>query len=388
MGAVNAVATIPVAGPWITEHEIAAVTDACANGWFENANAFHDRFETAFAARVGRAHAQALPSCTSAIHLALAAVGVGPGDEVIVPESTWIATVAPVVQLGAKTVFVDVDAASWCIDVDGVERAMTARTKAVIAVDLYGSVGELHALEALCGSREVVLIEDAAEAIGSSWRGRAAGAFGDVSVFSFHGSKTLTTGEGGMAVTDNENLAARMRFLADHGRVPGDTTFRNAEVAYKYKMSALQAALGLAQLDRLDELVGRKREIFGWYHDRLAAVPGITLNAQRAGLVNSYWMTTVVVEASLGVARRTIDKQAVAGALRAAGIATRPFFDPLSSLPAFAGHPNALHAARLRPTSYRVAVSGINLPSALTLTRADIDRVCDTLVVALTGESA
>jgi perosamine synthetase len=183
-----------------------------------------------------------------------------------------------------------------------------------------------------------------------------------------------------MAVTDNEHLAARMRFLADHGRQPGDTTFRNTEVAYKYKMSALQAALGLAQLERLDELVERKRQIFGWYHDRLATIPGVTLNAQRAGLVNSYWMSTIVLDPRLG-----IDKRGLAAAMSGARIATRPFFDPLSSLPAFHGHPGGRGGPRLRPTAHRLAATGINLPSALTLTRADIDRVCDTLTHALAG---
>jgi perosamine synthetase len=377
---VNDAAVIPVAGPWITDAEIAAVTDACTNAWFDRAGEYHDRFETAFATYAGRRYAQALPSCTSAIHLTLAALDIGPGDEVVVPESTWIATVAPVVQIGATPVFVDVDRNSWCIDVERATAAITTRTRAIIAVDLYGAIGELQALEQECSRRGIALIEDAAEAIGSRWHGRPAGAFGDVSVFSFHGSKTLTTGEGGMAVTDNEALAARMRFLADHGRTPGDATFRNAEVAYKYKMSALQAALGLAQLERLPELVQRKRQIFSWYAEQLAAVPGVELNAERTGLVNSYWMSTVVLDPSFD-----IDKSRLGSAMLAAGINTRPFFEPLSALPAFVHHPAARSGSSSAPHAYRLARTGVNLPSALTLTDVDVKRVCDTLIDVLAG---
>jgi perosamine synthetase len=373
------ISRIPVAGPSITEVEVRAVLDAVTNGWYEGAGTHQGSFETAFADVVGRTHAIALPSCTSAIHLALLAHGVTTGDEVIVPESTWIASMAPITYVGATPVFVDVDEHTWCIDIDRVQAAITSRTKAIIAVDLYGSMPDLHALTALCDRHGVALIEDSAEALGSTWRSRPAGSFGDLSVFSFHGSKTLTTGEGGMLVTDDDAIAARVRFLADHGRHPGDRSFRTEEVAHKYKISALQCALGTAQLSRLAELVARKREIFGWYRDRLALIDGLSLNPDVPGLHNSYWMSTVILDEALGV-----DKVALASSLDRLGIATRPFFEPLSSLPAIskigAARPESEH-----PVSTRLARTGLNLPSALVLDESDVERVCDAVVSTVHG---
>jgi perosamine synthetase len=373
---------LPVAGPSITEREIALVTEAARTAWYGNANVFHDRFERDFAAWVGRAHALALPSCTSAIHLALAALDVRPGDEVIVPESTWIATAAPIDYVGATPVFVDVDEATWCLCPEATARAITPRTRAILAVDLYGGTPDLPALEALADAHDVALIEDAAEAIGATRDGRRAGAFGRAGVFSFHGSKTLTTGEGGMLVTDDADLDARCRFLRDHGRVPGDTRFCNAEVAYKYRMSALQAALGCAQLERVDELVAGKRAIFEAYRDRLADVPGVTLNPEPPNTTNAFWMTTVVCDESIGMA--TDELQA---ALLEHGVDTRPFFRPLSSLPAYAGRDGIEDAARRNAVACRLARCGVNLPSALCLDEQDVDRACGALTSIVRGRS-
>jgi len=254
---------IAIAGPWITEKEISYVADAAANDWYENAGNYVRRFEDAFAGYVGRKFALSLPSCTSGLHLSLLALGVGKGDEVIVPDVTWIASSAPISYVGARPVFVDIDPATWCISTDAVTAAISDRTRAVIAVDLYGSMPDMAALLSVTEAHGVPLIEDAAEAIGSRYAGSLAGSFGETSVFSFHGSKTLTTGEGGMVVTDREDLYERMSMLRDHGRMPGDTSFFNAEVAYKYKMSSLQAALGLAQVERVEELIARKRNSGG-----------------------------------------------------------------------------------------------------------------------------
>jgi perosamine synthetase len=277
------------------------VADAARTAWYGHAYDVITDFETRFARYVDRQFAIALPSCTAGIHLSLAAIGVGPGDEVIVPESTWIATSAPASHLGATPCFVDVDPVTWCLDIDACASAMTERTKAVVVVDLYGGMPDMDALEALCAERGVTLIEDAAEAIGSSWRGRRAGGFGRTSVFSFHGTKTVTTHEGGIVVTDDEPLVNRMRMLRDQGRALGAADdLWNLELGYKYRMSAMQAAMGVVQLDRVDELVGRKRDIFGWYADRLGDVDGLVLNAEPEGVHNSYWMTTVVPDESFG----------------------------------------------------------------------------------------
>ncbi len=362
---------IPVAGPWITEREIAYVAEAAETAWYGNANAFNDRFETAFAAAVGRRHAISLPSCTSGLHLALLAAGVGPGDEVIVPDCTWIATAAPIQYAGATPVFADIDPVTWCLSTASLERAITPRTRAVIAVDLYGSMPHMDELLAVCDGHGIPLIEDAAEAIGSVWHGRPAGGFGIASVFSFHGSKTVTTGEGGMVVTDDDALHRRMLVLRDHGRAPGDVAFVNQEVAHKYRMSALQAAMGLAQVERLEELVERKRRIFRWYADRLRAVDGLTLNAEPPQTRNSYWMVTMLLDPRHGLGKGTMPER-----LGSRGIATRPFFHPLSSLPAYQGTPAAQRGREGNPVSYRLSPSGINLPSALCLEEQDVDRVC------------
>ena len=184
--------------------------------------------------------------------------------------------------VGATPVFVDVEPDTWCMAVDAAEAAITERTKAIIAVDLYGGFPDLVALEKLCDHHGLALIEDSAEAAGGVHAGRPAGSFGHTSTFSFHGSKTLTTGEGGMVLSDDEALHQRMLFLRDHGRLPGDVSFRSVEVAWKYKMSELQAALGRVQLARIDELIDKKRQIFGWYADRLAG-DAIALNVRTRG---------------------------------------------------------------------------------------------------------
>ena len=377
-GNVGETRRLPVAGPSITDHEVDLVAAAVRSAWYEDANEVTDRFERSFAERVGRRHAVSLPSCTAGLHLSLAALGVGPGAEVIVPDATWIATSAPISYVGATPVFADVDPTTWCIDVTSVESLITRRTRAIIAVDLYGGMADLTALEALCQERGLALVEDAAEAIGSASAGRPAGSFGHTSTFSFHGSKTLTTGEGGMLVTDDADVLARVQVLRDHGRSPGDVAFYNQEVAFKYKMSALQAALGQAQLDRLDELVDGKRAIFGWYRDRLGHLDQLQLNAEPPGTHNSYWMTTVVLDPALGVT-----KEELAARLDAQGIATRPFFHQLSSLPAYADAPDASRARDANATSRRLGRYGLNLPSALRLTEDDVDRACTALLAAL-----
>lgn len=369
---------IPVAGPWITDLEIGYAADAARNAWYSGANAWHERFEGATAALCGRRHAMALPSCTSALHLALAALGVGPGDEVVVPDATWIATAAPIDYVGATAVFADIDPSHWCLDVPTLEPCLTPRTKAVIVVDLYGNVPDMDGIAAACARRGIPLIEDAAEAIGSTWRGRPAGSFGIASTLSFHGSKTITTGEGGMLLTDDAELLARCQFLRDHGRIPGDRMFFNAEVAFKYKMSALQAALGTAQVERAAEIVARKRAIFSWYRDRLATVPGLSMNPEPDGGTNQYWMVTAVWDG-----RYAVEKREVMEALGARGIDSRPFFHPLSSLPAYQGREEAVRARERNRVAYALTPRGINLPSALSLTEEQVDRVCRAFVEAL-----
>ena len=374
---------IPVSGPSITAKEIAYVTDAVTNAWYGNANVWHERFEKTFAEYIGVKHAIALPHCTAAIHLSLLALKVGPGDEVIVPDCTWIASAAPITYVGATTVFADVDPQTWCLDAKAFEACITPRTKAVIPVNLYGNMPDWDALRDVARRHGIVIIEDAAESIGSEFKGGRAGSFGATGVFSFHGSKTLTTGEGGMLVTDDDDLRTRVLFLRDHGRPPGDRLFHNTEVAYKYKMSSMQAALGSAQLERVEELVSRKREIFAWYAEELAGLPGVTLNYQAPGTKNTYWMVTAVLAESLG-----LRKERLMELLAVEGIDCRPFFHPLSSLPAYAGLPQAELARSRNRASYAISPYGINLPSALNLTREQIRRVAVALRDVLAAVSS
>jgi perosamine synthetase len=363
---------IPIAGPWITEKEIRYVTAAVRDGWYGNSAKYQAAFEQAFAAHAGRRFAVSLPSCTSGLHLSLAALGIGPGDEVIVPDLTWIATSAPVSYVGAVPVFADVDRDSWCITAASIEAVRTPRTKAVITVDLYGNMPDYAPIETLCREHNIALIEDAAEAAGATYRGRPAGAFGAFSAFSFHGSKTLTTGEGGILLLDDEAAYRCCLTLRDHGRAPGDVMFWNAQVAFKYRMSSMQAALGSAQLERLPELIERKREIFGWYREALGDREGIVLNSEAAEVRNVYWMVTAILDAGLGWG-----KEALMGALRQDGIDTRPIFYPLSMQPAYADFPTAAPARARNKVAYALSPYGINLPSALSLTRDQVDTVAN-----------
>jgi perosamine synthetase len=366
--------TIPIAGPSITQKEVDYVTDAVRNSWYSGANMYHERFEKAFAEHLDVRYAVSLPSCTSAIHLSLLALEVGPGDEVIVPDATWIASAAPINYVGATPVFADIDDKTWCLSPDSLKECLTARTKAVIPVDLYGGMPDFERIRAISDRYHIAIVEDAAEAIGAEYKGRKAGSLGETGVFSFHGSKTLTTGEGGMLVTDRETIHRRVLFLRDHGRMPGDKIFLNSEVGYKYKMSGMQAALGLAQLERIDELIVKKKTIFEWYQRELNHVSGLTLNPQLPSTKSAYWMVTAVLAPERGV-----QKESLIAALRGKQIDCRPFFHPLSSIPAYQHLEQARLARERNTTSYAICPFGVNLPSALSLTEEQVVYVCNTL---------
>jgi len=365
---------IPIAGPWITQKEINYVADAVSNAWYSNANIYNERFESAFADYLSVDRAISLPSCTSAIHLSLLALGVGSGDEVIVPDVTWIASAAPITYIGATPVFADIDKETWCLSAESFEKHITPKTKAVILVDLYGNMPDINAIVKVAKQYDIKIIEDAAEAIGSEYNGCRAGSFGDTGVFSFHGTKTLTTGEGGLLATNSEDIYRRVLFWRDHGQKPGDKMFYNLEVAYKYKMSSLQAALGLAQLERIEELVTCKRKIFSWYKERLGSIKGLTLNYETAGTKNSYWMTTVVLDKQFG-----IEKEHLIEMMSKNNIDCRPFFYPLSSLPAYKNTAGSQQAQNRNRVSYEISPYGVNLPSALNLTEEKVNYVCNVL---------
>lgn len=362
---------ILTAGPTISQREIDYVLDAVQNGWNDNWSGYLTRFERSFADYVGTRFALATSSCTGALHLSLMALGVGPGDEVLVPEVTWVATASAVRYTGATPVFVDVDPGTWCMDPTSAQQAITARTKAIMPVHLYGHPTDMKAIGQLAAEHGLTVLEDAAPALGAEIEGRKAGSFGNVAAFSFQGAKIMTCGEGGMLVTSDPNLYERARFLNDHGRDP-HRPFVISEVGYKYKMSNLQAALGLAQLERIEEMIAKRRVIFQWYRQRLGGVPGLSLNVERFWARNIYWMTSIVLGDELPIARDDV----IAG-LKERDIDSRPFFPPVSSFPMFESR------AKQNPHAYNVSRRGINLPSGHNLTEADVDRVATSLLEVL-----
>ena len=349
--------------PSITELEIRYATDAAANGWGERCYEYIGRFEKVFREHLGVKHAIATSSCTGAIHMGLAALGVDLDDEVILGDINWIASAAPITYLGAKPVFVDVLPDTWCLDPSKVAAAITSRTKAIIAVHLYGNLCNMDSLLAIGAKHGIPVIEDAAEAIGSQWHGRRAGSMGAFGTFSFHGTKTLTTGEGGMFVTQDDALYEKVLTLSNHGRARGQTKqFWPDVVGFKYKMSNLQAAIGCAQMDRIDDLIAVKRQIFKYYAEHLRELP-LTMNPEPAGTINGFWMPSIVVDEGV-----SFDREKLLAEFRKNEIDGRVFFWPLSILPMFDTKPENI-------VSYGLYKRAINLPTYHELTEEEMDRV-------------
>jgi perosamine synthetase len=350
---------IPSGGPWITEKEVAYVADACEHGWYSDWHGYLDRFEEAMAAYAGRRFAIATSSCTGALHLAMLALGLKPGDEVIVPEVTWIATATCVCYCGGTPVFVDVEPDTWCLDPARLKAAIGPRTKAIIPVHMYGHPAEMDAIDAIAAEHGLTVIEDAAPGIGSRYHGRPAGSFGLAGTFSFQGAKPLVTGEGGAFVCDDENFYERAYYYWDHAR-DTEKVLYNTGIGVKYKMSNIQAALGLAQLERADEIIAKRRQIFFWYRDRLGDVEGLRLNVERPQVYNSFYVPTIVLERDFG-----LDAEALMAGMNAEGVRCRPFFRCLSKFPMF-------NPAQT-PVADHLAERGVNLPCASKLTEDDVD---------------
>ncbi len=359
---------IPYAKPSITELEVRYATDAAANGWGEECYAYIDKFEAEFEKYLGVQYAVATSSCTGALHMGMAALGIGPGDEVILADTNWIATASPIVHLGAKPVFVDILPDSWCIDPDRVVEAITPRTKAIVAVHLYGNLCDMTKLLALGERYGIPIVEDAAEAIGSTYYGRPAGSIGKFGAFSFHGTKTLTTGEGGMFVTNDAELYERVLTLSNHGRsrLQGKQFWPDM-VGFKYKISNTQAAIGCAQLERVDELVSKKRAILAQYRSRLTSLKGVEMNPEPEGTTIGAWMPTVLFAPETGITREALQKS-----FAAQNIDARVFFWPLSGLPVF-------ESVEANLIARDIPKRAITLPSYHDLTENDIERVCDVL---------
>jgi perosamine synthetase len=354
--------------PSITELEVRYAADAAANGWGDKCYEYINKFEDLFKQHLGVQYAIATSSCTGALHMGMAALGIGPGDEVIMADTNWIATASPIVNIGAKPVFVDILPDSWCIDPVKAEAAITPNTKAIIAVHLYGNLCDMDRLLAIGEKYGIPVIEDAAEAIGSVYHGKRTGSMGKFGSFSFHGTKTLTTGEGGMFVTNDADLFERVLTLSNHGRTRGQTKqFWPETVGFKYKMSNLQAAIGCAQVERIEELTRRKREIFTVYREGLGKLPGICMNPEPAGIVNGVWMPTMVFAQETGITREKLQV-----AFAAENADARVFFWPLSSLPMF-------KSAKTNLNAWDIPKRAINLPSYHDIKDDDLERVVQTV---------
>lgn len=370
---------IYMAGPNVTEADAEIVLDMLRTGWYgEGAYSYVEKFEKEFASYHNRTFGLMTPNCTSAIHLLLQGLEIGAGDEVIVPDSTWIASAAPIHYVGAIPIFADVDENSWTLSVESISSRVTPRTKAVIVVDLYGNMPDYSEIIKYCSEKKLILIEDAAEAVGSQYKDKRAGSFGVGSVFSFHRTKTITTGEGGMLLLDDPELYNRCKFLRDHGRQPG--SYYNTEITFKYMPSNMMGALGYAQFLRVEELIAKKRKILKNYSAMLKSASHIRLNLEQDYVVNGAWSTVSIFSDDLDLSATEAIQY-----FNQKNLPTRPFFLPLSQLPAFKEYsPIGKYDNTI---ANKLFLKGICLPSALNITIEQQEKVVETLLELIISRS-
>jgi perosamine synthetase len=364
---------LPIFAPVFSDRELEFVSEAVKTGWISSAGPFLSRFEQEFATRIGVARAETVSSGTAALHVLLAALSIGPDDEVIVPSQTFVATAAAVRYCGARAVFADILRDTWNIDPDDVLRKLTPRTRAVIPVDLFGLCADIPVLRkklAEKGREDVAIVEDAAQSFGSEFMGVRAGALGDAATFSFYGNKTITTGEGGMVTTARTDLADRVRFLKNHSMIP-EKRYYHPELGFNFRMTNLQAAIGLAQLSTAEDLMAKKCRIHARYRDRLAGQQGLVMQVFPPGHRVVPWLTMIVDDAFTSEAAR----DAMMRRLLARGIDSRPMFYPNHLMPPFTSNVEA--ARGTLPVTEDLAFRGIGLPSGAGLTDADVDRVVE-----------
>ncbi|MCX7930017.1 MAG: DegT/DnrJ/EryC1/StrS aminotransferase family protein [Chlorobi bacterium] len=352
---------IPVYQPWLCGNEERYILDCLRSGWISSKGPYIAAFEERFAEFVGIRHAISVCNGTVALHTALAALGIGPGDEVIVPTLTYIAPVNTIVYCGATPVFVDSDPHTWQLDPDDVYRRIGPRTKAILAVHLYGHPAEMNALVTLAREHGLFLIEDCAEAFGATYEGKHVGTFGDIATFSFYGNKTITTGEGGMVVTDDDMLAERIRRLKGQGLAPYREYWHDI-VGYNYRMTNIAAAIGLAQLENASMFLERKRWIAEEYHALLERTP-LEFQHTAPNVTHSWWMVSVL--APTAHARDMLRAE-----LHRHGIETRPTFYPVHTMPMYSQRYERHQIAE------SLGLRGINLPSFPALCRKDIEEIC------------
>lgn len=358
---------IPISKPNISELEVQYVNKAVSSGWVSSMGEYLDRFEKDFAEFCGVKHCISTSNGTVAIHLALAVLGIGAGDEVIIPNLTFAATANAVILAGAKPVLVDVRYSDWCLDPEAVRRAISPRTKAIIPVHLYGHPCEMDALQTIANEHHLKIIEDAAEAHGAEYHSKRVGSLGDCATFSFYGNKIITTGEGGCITTNSDAIAERARLLRDHGMSKA-RRYWHAEVGFNYRMTNLQAAVGVAQMERIDYFMAERDRILNTYKQFLLPY-GFLMNPHLDGTRSVNWLTSVLLPSGTREERDRLLEE-----LKTHGIETRTFFYPMSAMPIYGGGEN--------PVSSELSDRGFNLPTFPELTDEKIQYISETLIEA------
>lgn len=361
---------LPVGAPALVGNEKAYVNDCLDSTWISSNGAYIGRFEEGFAEFCQVPHALSCSNGTVALHLALLALDIGPGDEVIVPTLTYVATANSVLYCGAKPVFVDCEADTWNMGPAAIAAKITPRTKAIVVVHLFGHPVDMDPIMALAERHGVAVIEDAAEAHGAEYKGRRVGGIGHLATFSFYGNKIITTGEGGMVVTKDPALARRVRQLKGQGQ-DFERRYWFPIVGYNYRMTNIQAAIGLAQLERIDWHLGRRLENAAWYRTHLDGHPQLAVQAERPWARSVSWMNCVVLGPDVPLSRDEVMVR-----LLEEEIETRPFFYPSHTMPVY----QAMAEGEAFPVAESVAARGINLPSGAGLREADVKRVCESLI--------
>lgn len=358
---------IPIAEPFLGEEELNNVIEAIKSGWISSKGSFIEEFERNFSKYCGRREGIATSNGTVALHLALTALGVQKGDEVIVPDLTFVAVANSVTYCNAKPIFVDSHPDYWCIDPEKIEEKITNRTKAIIPVHLYGHPCDMNFIIDIAEDYNLYVVEDAAEAHGAEYKGKKVGSFGDISCFSFYGNKIITTGEGGMCLMNNEEFAEKMRILRDHG-MSKERKYWHEVVGFNYRMTNLQAAVGVAQLKKADKFVEKKRENAKWYAENFKKLEGnglIRLHPEMDWAKCVYWMYSILVEDRAKMGRDEFMKK-----LGRAGIETRPFFIPMHMFPMY-------NTKERFPVAEELAKKGLNLPSSVKLKKDEVKNIVD-----------
>ncbi len=352
---------IKISEPYIGEEELKNVIDAVKSGWISSKGSYITEFEEKFAGYCGVKNGIATSNGTAALHLALKALGIKKDDEVIVPTLTFIATANAVAYCNAKPVFVDSHPVYWCMDPEKIEEKITENTKAIIPVHLYGHPCDMDRIMKIARDHDLYVVEDAAEAHGAEYKGKKVGSFGDINCFSFFANKIITTGEGGMCLTDDDELAEKMRILRDHGMDPNKKYWHNV-AGFNYRMTNMQAAIGIAQLEKIEKIIEIKRSNANLYNSLLKHVNGIRVPAEEKWARNVYWMYSVLID-------YRINRDDLMKKLEVEGIDTRPLFYPIHIMPPYMGG--------VYPIAEVLSKMGMSLPSSANLKIREIERICD-----------